>query len=480
MSEKSISKVANDFLRFEVENNLFSVIIKNHRFWEYLRYDIFNEIANKILDFNLIDTAYNKQKAYHEYPKRFFLYLINRILNFKKKGKYDIILLNDSRTAIIEGKNVNIYTYPVANVLNDKYETLIVDQDFAVNKFYYPCEVIIEPPSHFFNRIRSTFVTFDYTEKSMLIEIGKNLKRKFDVDLDIYSMSKHIYAKKIGYRKKVFTNIFEKYRPAIFVYTDDGSMQGIIEAAHEFGVTTIEFQHSLVSDQNIQYNYLSNTLRYSTIPDYIFSFGDFWNDIFRLPAKAVSVGFPYFDMMRQRHKSTNTTNRLKNIIICSVLISKDIMAKFAADLAELLPDYNIYYKLRPVEYERWEQRYPDEFKEKNNIIVIDNDRIPLYEYFYSCGYQIGVNSTTLYEGLGFGLITFIIRTGWYGEMKPLFANDYVFLASNADDVAKKLKSTAQPRNRLEVESIFKRHSVENIEKEIQRIIEISHGKEKMI
>ena len=67
-------------------------------------------------------------------------------------------------------------------------------------------------------------------------------------------------------------------------------------------------------------------------------------------------------------------------------------------------------------------------------MIIDNDERSLYDYFSSCNYQVGTNSTALYEGLAFGLKTFILKAGRYEEVKSLFDKGYADLVESAEEI----------------------------------------------
>lgn len=81
----------------------------------------------------------------------------------------------------------------------------------------------------------------------------------------------------------------------------------------------------------------------------------------------------------------------------------------AIDLARKLNknDYRILYKLHAGEVER----YKTEYKEMENygIEVIYTNKDTLYDLFASSEIQIGVYTTAIYEGLGFGLNTLIYK-----------------------------------------------------------------------
>ena len=469
MSKKSISNIVKDFLEFEAENSLFSVRINGYNLWEYIRYEVSTEIINSSLDFNLSLTAYNKKRKFHKYPILLIKYIIIRCQKYFLSGKYQFILINTSRRNIIDAKNVDMYMYPIVKKVFDVFSVLIVEEGFNINKNDYPCDILVNPHVSLKSKLLSCTIIFSKKDKLKIKNIEKKISDKFNVSINILSIARNVIGYKIKDRRKKFNKIFKKYSPKGLIYVDDGSMQGVLEAAHEQKMTTIELQHSLVSKTNPQYQYYPIDNMYNTIPKYIFSFGRYWEDSFNLKSTIIPIGFPFFDIMNNKYKRIDNSNKSNNLIINSGIFSKNDLIKMTLELSDLLSDYNIYYKLRPEEYDSWENHYPVEFAKKNNIFIIDNNETHLYEYFSKCKYQIGVNSTTIYEGLGYGLTTFILQSGWYEEMTPLIEGGYAFLIKNAKEIASHIQNNSFPKNSIDINSIFRLNSLQTIKNEMKRV-----------
>jgi len=470
VSQKSISNFVKDFIEFEAKNSLFSMKIHGFNIWEYIRHDIWNEITNSILDIDISKTAYNKRRKFYQYPLKSIKYIYYGVKNIFLNNKYQVILLNTSINRIIDGKNVDMYIYPILKKLVNNYNILLIYQEFNNNKLDYPCDILFKPNVAIKGNILSYVVKFSKKDKLILKRLENSLIEKFNVQMDILSIVRNVIGYKIKDRKKRFKKIFKKFKPKIFIYVDDGSMQGVLEAAHEQGISTVELQHSTVSNLNLQYQWYPKTFQYNTIPKYILSFGNYWKDSFKLKSTIIPVGFPYFNLLSQKYNRTDTDDKSNSLIISSVILSNKDLIRMTLDLSKLLTNYKIYYKLRDVEYDSWKSYYPREFIEKDNIIIIDNDETHLYEYFRKCKYQIGVNSTTLYEGIGYGLITFILKSGWYEEMTTLSKGGHAFLVENAKEIAFHIRNNSIPENPLNVNSIFRQNSLQTIRNEIDSII----------
>jgi len=179
--------------------------------------------------------------------------------------------------------------------------------------------------------------------------------------------------------------------------------------------------------------------------------------------------------MAEKHLSHIPDQKRKNIIIISILFSREILTEIALGISELLPEYTIYYKLRSDEYQNWENHYPEKFKKRKNIFVVDSNDLPLYEIFSRCGFQISVNSTAIYEGLAFGLTTFIVKHGWYQEMMRLYEDKHVFLVTSSNEISEIIRNDQKPEKRLTLDEIFKQNSLLNVQHAIIEIMKKGVG-----
>ena len=458
-------ELGKKFLELEKENHWFEIRVKGHKFWDYVRYAVFNAIANE----------YNEEVPERR-PGTAIGYLIEAMVYFvyylvdtlKTRGKrYDIIFVNNTdRTNKIGGKEVNQWYYPVIKHLHPRYKILFVDPYPGEIAGKYPCDLLRIRFLCLFDRIKSLFIRFTEQERNVFSDIQSKLWDELSVKVDMYDITRDVFPMQIqGYKR--YLKLFGRYSPRIVAFCDNGYMRGMMEAAQESKTTTINLQHSQISYLETLYNYDGDvSSRDIVVSDYIFTFSDFWHKEFRLPGKKVSVGFPLREM--NTRISNNKAQKTKNILV----ISDGFYARespIIPELADLLPDYTIYYKLRPGEYKHWREKYGTIWK-KPNLVMIEDNKLSLYDYFLICPYQIGVGSTALYEGLCFNPVTFILKVGWYEEMRGLYEDGYAFLVSSAGEIAEKIKGDVRPAKKLEPEEIFKSNSLQNIEREIEKIL----------
>lgn len=113
------------------------------------------------------------------------------------------------------------------------------------------------------------------------------------------------------------------------------------------------------------------------------------------------------------------------------------LSKFAIEVQQAPEiDHDIVYKLHPDEYDRWEDEYP--WLVDSGFKVIDSSEPPLYELFAESSAQVGVGSTAVYEGLAFGLETFVYECSGSKVLQPLVEEGSTKSISTAEDFAASL------------------------------------------
>ncbi|GEM_PF-4890753 len=457
----SYIQLAEKFLSLERENHLFDIRIKGHPFWEYMRYSIFEEInrAKSQVKFPV------KKRVYLKKLYELALYFVYRFMRLVRKRKeFDLLLLTHTRTAWIDGKNVYFHVYPIAKALSPSYKVMIAHRhEFPICKSDYPCPVLTTRPIFLFSRLKSLFIRFTGEDRSTFTRLSALINKTFGTQIDIHSLAKSGYVMSLAcYRE--FLAFFKTYKPSIIIYCDSGEMKPILEAAHQVGIKAVDYQHGIISPVSLLYRYPENfslSKVKETNADYVFTFGDYWHPFFRTPSQPISVGFPYFDLCKEKPDSPPRDE--KSILITSVMSSRKPLSQLAVDLATLLPDYTIYFKRRPEEHDSLESIYPADFSKKNNLVIIEGSQDSLYDYFARCQYLVSTNSMTLYEGRACGLITFVLKTGWYDEVKEFYEQKYASLVSSAKDIVASINNRKEPLSFLPEDHLFKKNSLRHIE-----------------
>lgn len=274
--------------------------------------------------------------------------------------------------------------------------------------------------------------------------------------------------------KKEYIRIFNKVSPKLLVEVVYYSSHCMIlnELAKEKGIPIIELQHGTMHLAHAAYQFPGGCGEIKQFPDYVFVFSEYWKKCAHLPIPEDHIkvtGYPYFERQLKQYKSNLNKEDKVNIIFVSQGTIGNKLSRLASDLCDLLDEntYHIIYKLHPGEYAGWKERTP--WLIKNNIEVVDSLEHNIYEYFAKCDIQVGVYSTAMYEGLGFGLRTYIYNIGHADTMAELCEQGYADYVSNATELLENI--TSMDRNtRQDGKEFWKMNSFENICREIDQLL----------
>ncbi|MBA7682728.1 hypothetical protein ES703_91080 [subsurface metagenome] len=139
------------------------------------------------------------------------------------------------------------------------------------------------------------------------------------------------------------------------------------------------------------------------LPDYILTYGDYWNDKIKIPSKIITIGNPHFYESIKKYKDIK--EQKDSILIISLGTITHKFVNIAKYLSEKLPNYRILFKLHPGEVP-FEDRYKELYKYANIEIAKSGD---IYEYIAQIENIVASNSTTIYEALGFNKKLFILE-----------------------------------------------------------------------
>ena len=261
--------------------------------------------------------------------------------------------------------------------------------------------------------------------------------------------------------------LLEKLNPKVIIEVVHYSQQKMLfnEIAKKMGIPTIELQHGTMYPEHAAYQYAKG-VEVPQLPDYVFLFSEFWKKQIHLslePDHLIVTGYPLFD--EQCRKYQKEQKKQKRILFISQVTIGGYLSELAVETAQLYPDYKVVYKLHPAEYSSWRETYPE--LQQENIQVIDSNEKGIYYYFSKCDIQVGVYSTAIFEGLGFGLETLIYRVGHYDVMEGLVEAGYAYFIDSAEEIGKYLMDEVKTKQ----ENVFwKTGALDNMKREMDNLV----------
>ncbi len=412
MKIRTVEELCEIFWQMEVNEDLLHWEICGVKAWQANRASIIARIAAKL---GIVDDVPVKKNVNRTaLLKRTLSALKGAVFYnpFVIKSKVDTIILESQRYKNVDGENLDIYTYTLEDELTrGGKKVLLLDQsvDGAHNKSpnkkrkYLDVMEIVE--AIMLRVYRPKISEEQKLERRRIIEY---VKKNTGVKISLATEAQIIRFKT---RYHFYDILFSFLKPeVVYCICSYGGLAPMIKAAKDNKIEVIELQHGNFSKYSLGYSYPNNRddndIDY--FPNKFYVWSDYWLNRVEMPIgkeKIVPYGFGY---MKRRKEKYKYHKKEKNQI---VILSQWTIATGLADTIyreiNRLEHCQIKYKLHPAEYGFWHKTASlVELSKRDNVeIVQDGD---LYEIFATSQYQIGVNSTALYEGLEFDLTTVIV------------------------------------------------------------------------
>lgn len=290
----------------------------------------------------------------------------------------------------------------------------------------------------------------------------------FEEIVSIMSDGYFLYRRK----KELFDAEIKKYNPKAIleVVGDNVDCMIVNELAVVCNIPTIELQHGVTGKEHIAYNYPDGVV-IQQFPQYFFTFSAYWCKGARYPISpehCIAVGYPYLERNAEKFCRVKKDEKKTILFISQKPIGKEL-SNIAVELNQKINKdiYRIIYKLHPGEYSSWKIDYPE--LTKSGIEVIDNFETELYYLFAISSYQIGgYGSTAVFEGLYFGIKTFIYNERALHLLLSLCEQGFANSFDSAEELYQLIQQNVDTGGREA--AFWKKNALENMKKEIETII----------
>lgn len=464
-----------EFLKLENESNIIDWEIEGIQIWRYERFMVhryLHELDSKGFSDTKISQNYSN-KSVKNYIRLFLKY------RYRPDGKHQVFIFDHRRRVFDGQKYICKYTEELSDYYKDSitYEVPFNDSHLepakTENLRYYDRMLIKSYVNELFIR---KLHKKRYQESYKVIY--DKLKGLFgdSYEDETYShlaksMNKNLYL--IKYREKQIRKLLLKIEPKVIVEVVSYSQNNMIlnAVAAKLGIPTIELQHSQINDQMIQYMW-GNRQDIEQFPQYLFTFGEFWSKGLQLPIPndhIKAVGFPYFESEIVKASNKDKNEELSSdLLFISQYLAGPSVYELAIDYCEKFPETKIIYKLHPDEYTLWKERYP-RLTEFNNLKVITDPTITLYDCFVNTKAVIGVFSGALYEALAFDLPVYLYNAEYIEYMNSLIEVKGAIVFQNANELHDCIVNGIKAQT-PELE-IWKTNALDNMIKEINALID---------
>ena len=240
-------------------------------------------------------------------------------------------------------------------------------------------------------------------------------RKYFGVPVDAYSLIQDAMAI-FEANRHFYRRLFVKHRPKVIVCADNGTLKGLFAAAKEANVPTLELQHGEINRRSMRCRYpqsVSSSHVGLALPSAFLTFADYWNQITHFPVRWLcAIGNDYF-------YQEQVVSNGDGILMVSAYFYHESLMGLALELADLVGERKIYYKLHPNQFEQ-KAAIVGACAGKRNIVVV-SDEMELPELFKRCSHVVGVHSTLTYVALQAGKKVCLYKRSNYFCHEDIFA-----------------------------------------------------------
>jgi hypothetical protein len=468
-SDESQTVVTEKFFKLEEELNLFDVRSENIAIWERIRRPVYREILSKL---NIIDapSTINKKSA-TSYIRGFYLWARNGLLrNPLFEDKHKVLFYGHSRRKKLEdGYWWDLYCDPIHN--QAVYDYLHIELPYRLSHKTPPKTENLQYLDfiEYTGTIKEKFSLFDTSINYEIKNVLQEAESRFS---DYFSIQTHILRKCQKHMrwhastKPLYDKLLRRIDPDVVIIVVSYTREPFISACKDANIPVIELQHGVIHPQHLGYSYPGGRTK-ETFPDYLFTWGNFWNETVTYPvpdSQIISVGYPYLERRQERYDSVN---QKEQILLLSQPNVGSRLSKKAIEMQNSDKiNHDIIYKLHPGEYDKWRENYP--WLENKKIRIIDSDDPSLYHLFSESEVQVGVGSTALYEGLNFGLETYVFDLPGNHIVNPLIESGYATAVSSVEELEDEI-GKGKKTNKVDTEYFFKNNAIKNTIESIDQI-----------
>ncbi|OCA87861.1 hypothetical protein A8F94_08460 [Bacillus sp. FJAT-27225] len=444
MAKFSSKEIFQKLTDIEERYNLFSYEVNGIKVWEVMRFEVFR---TAITSAGLQGQPHNIFSQNVKAHVRLFRYLKILYWSFSKNpfmGNYtkEILVFDSPRKVLINGQFQDRFTNDLLESFNEtNYEVLerhFLGQHLGTNKKNRKYLDIFKLYEMIFERKYNTILhhSVDFLDKA-----EEAIKEEIGIGMNL----KEICCKKIRTFMIYFTlydKLFRKRRPKKIYLLVSYSNHPLIAAAKANNIQVIELQHGVISRYNPAYTFPYSKQKLEYFPDLLYVFGQYWKASadYPIPLSNIKVtGYPFLGSQMEELKGT--PKKKYQILFLSQGTIGHELSVYAHQLAKILPDYEIVYKLHPGEYGRWQNYdYLVKAKELKNFSLIEEDNDPLHILLAESEFQVGVSSFAIFEGLAYNCKTILMDLSGIEHMEFLLDNQLVMLASNSTELADRIEN----------------------------------------
>lgn len=473
--EPTYESVNEAFLTLETDLDLFDWRIDGVPVWERIRFDVNKRLLERL---DVLDAAHgrggDRSRLDAARDRIDALVDLGHALTTRRPSRYGdasvLVFAHPRRKRREDGEWWNVRCDPVVARLDD---ALVLESPHG-HGHRRPARTErlgyldgVEYRSAFDRRLADG-QALGAADEEWVNRVNSAVRDRFGVGVAVGEMVSYAFETR-RHRLSRYVDLIERVDPNVVVLTVSyGHGKATqIEACKRLGVPVVELQHGVIDPYHMGYSYPGPERTKRTFPDYLLVYGTFWRDMVSYPIgddRVIPAGHPFMESRLPEHDEAARTERLVFVSQGSI---GDRLSRFAAELAgDPRFTADIVYKLHPAETARYPEEYP--WLADADLRVADGSESSLYELFASSTAQVGVYSTAVYEGLRFGLRTYIADLPGAVKLRPLVEDGVATPVGSVDELIE-AERTAEDGVAFETEQFFEPNALEGVPAAIRHL-----------
>jgi len=469
MTTTAYGEFHREFLDLEYELDLFELEVDGVRVWERIRHDV---AMGLLADLGICGDVARTAPSLTKYLRSGYLGLRNlAVRNPLFAPEPDVLCYGRGRRVQVGEEWRDIFLDPLHETVGSTSLQIESAWHGAHNRPEQTDAIryvdFIYYLSQFCHKFGVVDHTFSPVQRRTIERTEDRFGDAFGTNVDVVShVRREIHRRTIA--KPLFDLLLSRLTPDIAVVVVHGTKQTLIDCCHDAGIPVVEIQHGQMSNYSYNYSYQGDRSVVS-FPDYLLTFGEAWADAADLPLpseRVIPVGYPYLEAQLDRVPSVEPGEDGTLLFISTCETGHELSQVAVEAATDPALSHGVTYKLHPAECYNWRSEYP--WLADSPIDVVDSQDRSLHELFRESTAQVGVCSTAIYEGLAFGLDTYLVELPTVEWLSPLLDNGSATLVETAEELVTELR---QPGDRqLDRAQYFEPNAVETLGRTIDRLV----------
>lgn len=433
--------------RMEKELDLFNRTVFDVHYWPLIRYP-----ASSFLIQRFSNRRPEQPRSQRSTAEKIFRTLSTFVtdataLPWRVRSKFDAVLVPHARKHIRNGRFVEIASEGVVRDPNIG-RLLILDwqgprPDYnSVDRPEVRRRSIVAAIAQI--RGRALIRKYFAQSKSEIAHLTSFFQREMGVNFPISAVSLARYISIFVETRALVREILKSSGAKRLFLTSGYGEPAYIAAARDLGMQSIELQYGMISRYHLGYSYPGRPpVPYTA--DRLLVFGKFWSDSVDLPQGMSTsvIGSSNLSYYRERR----ARRERRRVVVLSQGTIGLVLFKEAVQAASLAKEWHFIFRSHPgdrIEVYRQYLAALGDLAPVNFAISTANENT--YELLANAEVQIGVYSTSVFEGMALGVRTIVLAlSGWENLTRSIELGDAA-LARNANEIVALLSTAPKARD----------------------------------